>query len=902
MDKFDSKLSELYNNIMMDDIVDVILKADQYEYYDLKQRNIQKLKTILYSSKTPDEARLLLNISNDFTKEEEDFYCHQTYWKIVPDHPSSKSLIKNSFSYQTFIKTVTTNIQDGSDNITKFNSKNDELSSLQFKSLSCDHLIQMTLSEEDRKSEDRKSEDLQMKDKYLDDHSKDLTIGDVLTNPMILRECGKHLYFFLRKRKLLKIIDETNITHCENCRCTFTMIYRKHHCRSCGKVFCSTCCHKKIEVPKEFLSYQQYSIFSYFSKEEKVCDVCYSEISEYHNCKLLIKFFQIVALEIPLLQRCATISKSWRKAVLFYLSFIREVQYKLLHHPLEDYESRFLYSNRYILSGHSSWMLQLLKSPRIDSIHSKGLSIEKHIDDDISKEIFQNKKISNCWDCMCTRLCHSNLDIFDAFVILILEDKYPISIQQGALDILKRTDKEKWIYFISFFFSRWSMNNDKRSETNGLQNDPNGQTIKSIPSRSETFECKSLDKSSSIYFSTLDTDDGLFDFLIDLSKDSPKIFTMLYWGFSVSSFGKSRRIYEHLKERLLLESPIFSKIFIRILNLLSYCEDYYQHQDKNILGKNLSKLAGNCFCPIHPTKKIKKIFVDEIKIKKSITTPIYIPYECDDGSKSAILFKREDIRKDATAMAMAKLCRKLLEENNIHVPFISYDVVPTSPTSGFIEIVQQSKTLNEIFQEGTINNYLQIHNPEKKIGDILDNYMKSLAFWTIFTYLLGVGDRHLDNIMLTSGGVLFHIDYSYVFGYETKPYVPLIRIDNAMIEGIGGNVHYDKFKSLCLEMFLCLRRYSSLLFCCFLTLSSCDPPIQNTKFTVEFLENHIVERFLLGQNEGDVAVTISKLLDNSRDAVTLKVSDYIHTYANKMQNRDNGFLSWFKYPYNLNKK
>jgi len=473
---------------------------------------------------------------------------------------------------------------------------------------------------------------------------------------------------------------------------------------------------------------------------------------------------------------------------------------------------------------------------------------------------------------------------------LILEDKYPISVQQGALDILKKTDKEKWIYFISFFFSRWSIKdqNEKLSETTS-----NGQNIKSIPSsQSEVFQNKTLERCQSIYFSMLDTDDGLFDFLIDLSKESPKIFTMLYWGFSVSSFGKSRRIYEHLKERLLLESPIFSKIFIRILNLLSYCEDYYQHHDKNILGKNLSKLVDICFCPIHPTKKIKKIFVDEIKIKQSITTPIYIPYECDDGTKAAILFKREDIRKDATAMAMAKLCKKLLEENNIQVPFISYDVVPTSPTSGFIEIVQQSKTLNEIFQEGTINNYLQIHNPEKKIGDILENYMRSLAFWTIFTYLLGVGDRHLDNIMLTSGGVLFHIDYSYMFGYEAKPYVPLIRIDNSMIEGMGGNVHYDKFKSLCLEMFLSLRRYSSLIFCCFLTLASCDPPIQNTKFTLDFLENHIVDRFLLGQNEGDVAVTISKLLDNSRDAVTLKVSDYIHTYANKIPT-SRGLFSWF---------
>jgi phosphatidylinositol 3-kinase len=857
MDNFNSKLEELYKNIMMDDIVDVILKADQYEYYDLKQRNIQKLKTILYTSKTADEARLLLNISNDFTKEEEEFYCHQTYWKIVPHIQSNinsiHTSIKHSSSYQTFIKSVVSSVQD-------ISGEDMYLKTLDFKSLSQDHLNHLTKG-------------------YLEDHSKDLTIGDVLTNPMILRECGKHLYFFLRKRKLLKIIDETNITHCENCRCTFTMIYRKHHCRSCGKVFCYTCCHKKIDVPKEFLSYQQYSIFSYFSKEEKVCDSCYSEISEYHSCKLLIKFFQIIALEIPLLQRSATISKSWRKAVLFYLSFIREVQYKLLHHPLEDYESRFLYSNRYILTGHSSWMLQLIKSQSTDLVSNQN---------DTTSEILQHTKISNCWDCMCTRLCHSSLDIFDSFVILILENQYPISIQQGALEILKRSDKDNWIYFISFFFSRWSTKdqNDKSIDPDSTKmiKSISTQTISSSRTDISLYDCLGNIKS--------ELNDGLFDFLIDLSKESPKIFTMLYWGFSVSSFGKSRRIYEHLKERLLLESPVFSKVFIRILNLLSYCEDYYQHQDKTILGKNLSKLANSCFCPIHPTKKIKKIFVDEIKIKQSITTPIYIPYECDDGTKSAILFKREDIRKDATAMAMAKLCKKLLEENNIQVPFISYDVVPTSPTSGFIEIVQQSKTLNEIFQEGTINNYLQIHNPEKKIGDILDNYMRSLAFWSIFTYLLGVGDRHLDNIMLTAGGILFHIDYGFVLGYETKPYVPLIRIDNAMIEGMGGNVHYDKFKSLCLEMFLCLRRYSSLLFCCFLTLASCDPPIQNTKFTLEILENHIVDRFLLGQSEGDVAMTISKLLDNSRDAVTLKVSDYIHTYANKIPT-SRGIFSWF---------
>jgi hypothetical protein len=789
-------------NILTDDIVDVIIKSDTYQYTDLKNRNIQKLKNILYSSKSPNEARLLLNLKNDFTPEEEDFYCHETYWKSLPNLPCDFQFeITSENSYQSFMKNITN------------------------KSLSCHDLNK----------------------NFLEDQSKDFSISDVLTNPMILKECGKHLYFFLRKRKLLKIIDETNITHCDNCKSTFTMIYRKHHCRSCGKIFCSQCCWKKIEVPKEFLSYQQSSIFSYFSKEERVCDQCYIEIYEYHTCKILVEFFKIIGLEIPLLQRCATLTKNWRKAVLFYLSFIREIQYKLLHINLDEYEQRFLYSNRYILLGHSSWVLQLYKLP--------------------STENFLNRKISNCWDCMCSRLCHNELDIFDAFIVLILENKYSKNIQLKGLEILKSNKENKWLYFLPFFFSRWS---GKDSETeNNTEQQQAQQEIKN----------------------ELDMNSNLFDWLIELAKTKPKIFSILYWGFSVSSFSKSRRIYEQYKEKLILEIPDFSKTFIKILGLLGLCENFFQHKDINKLKYSLSKL-NNCYCPINPQRKINKILVEEIKIKSSITTPIYIPYECDDGTRSAILFKREDIRKDATAMAMAKLCQNLLENNGISVPFVCYDVVPTSPTSGFIEIVQKSKTLHEIFQEGTINNYLQIHNPEKKIGEILDNYMKSLAFWTVFTYLLGVGDRHLENIMLTSEGILFHIDYSFIVGYETKPYVPLIRIDNSMIEGIGGNVQYDKFKSMCVEMFLCLRRYSSLLFCCFLTFASCDPPIQNTKFTLELLENHVVDRFLLGQTESDVSFTLSKLLDTSRDAVTLKVTDYIHTYASKMPTKQ-GLFSWF---------
>ncbi|GBO05004.1 FYVE, RhoGEF and PH domain-containing protein 6 [Araneus ventricosus] len=72
---------------------------------------------------------------------------------------------------------------------------------------------------------------------------------------------------FVLGRKAPVWIPDARVTMCQLCTSEFTVTFRRHHCRACGKVICSVCSSNRI--PLAYLG---------GNKVYRVCDECYSKL------------------------------------------------------------------------------------------------------------------------------------------------------------------------------------------------------------------------------------------------------------------------------------------------------------------------------------------------------------------------------------------------------------------------------------------------------------------------------------------------------------------------------------------------------------------------------------------------------------------------------------------------
>lgn len=192
---------------------------------------------------------------------------------------------------------------------------------------------------------------------------------------------------------------------------------------------------------------------------------------------------------------------------------------------------------------------------------------------------------------------------------------------------------------------------------------------------------------------------------------------------------------------------------------------------KEILTQELSaiKLSGRVGLPISSNVEIGEIFIPKCKFMDSFTVPLWLVMKNSDpfGEAINVMFKAgDDLRADILTLQMFRIMDKIWQSEGLDMQLSVYQCTATHTDAGMIEIVPNSTTTASIQKDDNVvtgalkktplARWLREKNPnDESYGKAVANFIYSLAGYCVGTYVLGIGDRHNDNIMITTSGHLF---------------------------------------------------------------------------------------------------------------------------------------------------
>ena len=253
----------------------------------------------------------------------------------------------------------------------------------------------------------------------------------------------------------------------------------------------------------------------------------------------------------------------------------------------------------------------------------------------------------------------------------------------------------------------------------------------------------------------------------------------------------------------------------------------------------------------------------------------------EDKEHISVMFKYgDDLRQDQLVLQMINYMDSLLKKIHLDYEFTIYKTLATSKSDGFVEFVPNSKTIYDIIRSKTMKDYYfyELSNKnEATLNKKLESYINSCAGYCVVTFLLGIGDRHLENLMIDKNGRLFHIDFGYILGRDPKPMPPPIKLCKEMVECMGGkgSKNFLDFQQKCVNAYWVLRENARVIVNMFyLMIDSGIPELNN----IDNLKK-LHEKFVPQKNKQEAANYILDNLKESVDALMPVVMETFHAWA-----------------------
>jgi hypothetical protein len=613
-------------------------------------------------------------------------------------------------------------------------------------------------------------------------------------------------------------IPDERVRRCFACNTAFSIFRRKHHCRSCGRVFCDSCTAYRERLPSYF-QYQGPSPIQRGSATHRMCAPCASSSKKAFKVEWLVRALSVMPLSFPELFRVRLLNRTWNQAANTLLSLYRGLQYKLPGKRYSRIEADFLKTHYAEFGHHIPWQVHAFCS----AAHRKQLStFRAHID--------THHRLS-CKRLLCSRVCSTRLTIDNILHLALsscLQSQYLMQAVINAwFDIVPEVHHKMmnwWVYVscsqTELFWSGLIPMCSKRLEL-----------VYAL-----WFECE-LQKS--------DTNTSLL---------------------KIVQYELLNRVRESVQNDLNT-----SFLWVQLLKSI-VCKNGKRLHDK--LLKAFFEQHRQVRLPWNPSCVV--VSMTSTKRFSSSSRPLSLTCITETGRKLCILIKQEDVRTDRLSMVVAYWIR-----NVTHQFIHTYDVFPFTKDMGCMVMIPGAATLYDVRKTTSLLNYIMTRNAHETVRKVRGRIVRSCAGACLLAFAMGLGDRHLENILVGSDGSLAHVDFGYVLGEDPKHVSTPMRITDEMVDAMGGHASptFVAFIQKTQKGYETMRQHASLWY--HLLAAECYIH-QHPSRTLDRVRQHVSNRFVPGEWNEEASLHIQTVVQRaSEDSYFQQAADFVHEASNR---------------------
>eukprot|EP00730_Choanoeca_flexa_P004283 TRINITY_DN11651_c0_g1_i3.p1 TRINITY_DN11651_c0_g1~~TRINITY_DN11651_c0_g1_i3.p1 ORF type:complete len:1647 (+),score=509.93 TRINITY_DN11651_c0_g1_i3:2-4942(+) len=324
-----------------------------------------------------------------------------------------------------------------------------------------------------------------------------------------------------------------------------------------------------------------------------------------------------------------------------------------------------------------------------------------------------------------------------------------------------------------------------------------------------------------------------------------------------------------------------------------------------------NKLPDTFRLPIDPAVELKSIVIPQCGTFNSNAVPLRLVFENSDsagGPLRCIMKTGDDLRQDAIVIQFVRIMDHLWRQAGLDLNMITFNIVPSERQAGLIEMVPNARTLREIhtahgatgsFLDKGLYTWLKEQNPSVKEWQAArKRFTASCAGYCVATYILGVCDRHNDNLLVSTTGLLFHIDFGRFlnnfqrFGPINRDRVPFVLTsDMAYVinEGDKPTSNFQTFVDMCCKAYNIIRRHADLFINLMMLMLNAGIEELQTESDIQ----PMLTALRLDESDEDATAAFTKMIRSSLSNKFTKINFFFHNLGQmKSSKRSSQILSF----------